>query len=84
MSAPGTPRGDPGPVRCDNKKGTASAVPFFLGGAPVAARRRVLASPPMLGSDLALAVSPRESAVAPGILLLLVVFVLFGRFSHWR
>ena len=24
-----------------------------------------------------------ESAVAPGILLLLAVFVLFGRFSHW-
>src|SRR5258708_3253867 len=25
-----------------------------------------------------------ESAVAPGILLLLAGFVLFGRFSHWR
>src|ERR1700676_5226218 len=24
-----------------------------------------------------------ESAVAPGLLLLLAVFVLFGRFSHW-
>jgi uncharacterized membrane protein YphA (DoxX/SURF4 family) len=25
-----------------------------------------------------------ESAVAPGILFLLAVFVVFGRFSHWR
>jgi hypothetical protein len=24
-----------------------------------------------------------ESAVAPGILLLLAMFVLIGRFSHW-
>jgi carbamoyl-phosphate synthase small subunit len=33
---------------------------------PLELRRRVLASPPMLGSDLALAVSPREARVAPG------------------
>jgi carbamoyl-phosphate synthase small subunit len=33
---------------------------------PAELRRRVLASPPMVGSDLALAVSPRQSRVAPG------------------
>jgi carbamoyl-phosphate synthase small subunit len=33
---------------------------------PAELHRRVLASPPMLGSDLALAVSPREVRVAPG------------------
>ena len=33
---------------------------------PAELHRRVLASPPMLGSDLALAVSPREIRVAPG------------------
>jgi len=33
---------------------------------PAELQRRVLASPPMVGSDLALAVSPRQSRVAPG------------------
>ena len=33
---------------------------------PAELHRRVLASPPMVGSDLALAVSPREKRLAPG------------------